>query len=152
MPCYIINGEHLARCEGDVQDIIMFNGDSHYHRVDKQGRIIDVTTLSVFYIDSAGIKYITPSSTKQKLACKFDDQLVKINGQWRVKTAAETSANNTEHIRHLRRTAYMAEADPLRAEWEFDRLTNREGINIDDKQKAWINKVNEIKARYPFPE
>lgn len=43
-----------------------------------------------------------------------------------------------------RRAAYVAEADPLFLEWQYDETL--------EKEKAWRDKVAEIKARYPLPE
>ncbi|MHA6195526.1 hypothetical protein ACX3YG_14270 [Pseudomonas wadenswilerensis] len=43
-----------------------------------------------------------------------------------------------------RRAAYVAEADPLFLEWQYDETA--------EKEKAWRDKVAEIKARYPLPE
>lgn len=43
-----------------------------------------------------------------------------------------------------RRAAYVAEADPLFLEWQYD--------ETPEKEKAWRDKVAEIKARYPLPE
>ena len=47
-----------------------------------------------------------------------------------------------------RQNAYKTESDPLKIEAEFDALKN----NTDPDYTEWINKVNEIKARFPFPE
>lgn len=43
-----------------------------------------------------------------------------------------------------RRAAYVAEADPLFLEWQYD--------ETPEKEKAWRDKVAEIKALYPLPE
>lgn len=42
-----------------------------------------------------------------------------------------------------RKTAYIAESDPLYMEWQYDKTP--------EKEQAWRDKVAEIKARYPFP-
>ncbi|AOT09344.1 hypothetical protein [Pseudoalteromonas luteoviolacea] len=42
-----------------------------------------------------------------------------------------------------RRTAYIVESDPLFMEWQYDQT--------DTSKQAWLDKVAEIKARYPFP-
>lgn len=46
-------------------------------------------------------------------------------------------------IQELRKAAYKAESDPLYMEWQCDQTT--------EKEKAWRDKVGEIKARYPLP-
>ena len=43
-----------------------------------------------------------------------------------------------------RRTLYVTEADPLFLEWQYD--------ETPEKEKAWRDKVAEIKALYPLPE
>ncbi|WP_439863072.1 hypothetical protein [Pseudomonas antarctica] len=42
-----------------------------------------------------------------------------------------------------RRTLYVTEADPLFLEWQYD--------ETPEKEKAWRDKVAEIKAAYPLP-
>lgn len=42
-----------------------------------------------------------------------------------------------------RRTLYVTEADPLFLEWQYD--------ETPEKEKAWRDKVAEIKAIYPLP-
>lgn len=43
-----------------------------------------------------------------------------------------------------RRVLYVTEADPLFLEWQYD--------ETPEKEKAWRDKVAEIKASYPLPE
>ncbi|AQT92889.1 hypothetical protein [Pseudomonas azotoformans] len=43
-----------------------------------------------------------------------------------------------------RRTLYVTEADPLFLEWQYDETS--------EKEKAWRDKVAEIKALYPLPD
>lgn len=47
-----------------------------------------------------------------------------------------------EAIQH-RRGAYLLESDPLYMEWQYDQTP--------EKEKAWRDKVAEIKVRYPLP-
>ncbi|MCF2856454.1 hypothetical protein L1286_03140 [Pseudoalteromonas sp. SMS1] len=42
-----------------------------------------------------------------------------------------------------RRTAYIVESDPLFMEWQYDQT--------ESSKQAWLDKVAEIKARFPFP-
>ncbi|MGE1154956.1 hypothetical protein [Pseudomonas kitaguniensis] len=56
---------------------------------------------------------------------------------------AENSAR-LEGVIAARRTFYMTEADPLFLEWQYD--------ETPEKEKAWRDKVAEIKALYPLPE
>lgn len=44
----------------------------------------------------------------------------------------------------VRRALYVAEADPLFLEWQYD--------ETPEKEKAWRDKVAEIKALYPLPD
>lgn len=48
----------------------------------------------------------------------------------------------SEGVQALRQRAYEAESDPLFMEWQFDKTAATE--------KAWRDKVAEIKARYPM--
>jgi hypothetical protein len=48
---------------------------------------------------------------------------------------------------NARRTAYLAESDPLRLEADYDALS--QGLEPD--YTAWLASVAAIKARYPFP-
>ena len=43
----------------------------------------------------------------------------------------------------LRQKAYKDESDPLHMEWQHDQT--------ELSKQAWLSKVEEIKARYPFP-
>ncbi|MCX8936236.1 hypothetical protein NOL51_24540 [Vibrio parahaemolyticus] len=43
----------------------------------------------------------------------------------------------------LRKEAYRTESDPLFHEWQYDQTP--------EKEKAWRDKVAEIKVRYPLP-
>lgn len=47
------------------------------------------------------------------------------------------------NILTLRQSAYKKESDPLYMEWQYDQTT--------ESEKAWRDKVAEIKARYPLP-
>lgn len=49
-----------------------------------------------------------------------------------------------ESVLLARRTLYVTEADPLFLEWQYD--------ETPEKEKAWRDKVAEIKASYPLPE
>lgn len=48
-----------------------------------------------------------------------------------------------DEITQLRRNAYQLEADPLNFKWQ------ETGLDID--RVAWLEKKDEIKARYPDP-
>lgn len=48
----------------------------------------------------------------------------------------------TELAQAMRQTAYIAESDPLFFEWQRGEGT----------EQAWLDKVEEIKQRYPLPE
>src|SRR5690554_927741 len=53
-----------------------------------------------------------------------------------------------EQVQSLRRAAYVAESDPLRAEADYDALIN----GTEPNYTAWMAAVEAIKARYPLPE
>jgi len=50
-----------------------------------------------------------------------------------------------------RSESYGSESDPLRMEYEYEKEVGTEESIAEAKQK-WIDKVQEIKARYPKPE
>lgn len=50
----------------------------------------------------------------------------------------------------LRSDAYKRESDPLYIEWQFELESGNPAS--DDYKKKWMDKVVEIKARYPLPE
>lgn len=45
--------------------------------------------------------------------------------------------------RALRKAAYIAESDPLYMEWKYD--------ETDETNAYWLDKVRDIKLRYPLP-
>ncbi|EPH6098226.1 hypothetical protein ACS0KQ_003253 [Vibrio cholerae] len=49
-----------------------------------------------------------------------------------------------DHVQNERKNAYVKESDPIFIEWQYDQT--------EEKEKAWRDKVAEIKARYPLPE
>ncbi|MFZ3441136.1 hypothetical protein L2D37_25690 [Vibrio harveyi] len=56
--------------------------------------------------------------------------------------AAKAKAE-TDRVVALRQSAYKQESDPLYMEWQYDQTA--------ESEKAWRDKVAEIKARYPLP-
>jgi hypothetical protein len=52
-----------------------------------------------------------------------------------------------EAVLNARRSAYLAESDPLRLEADYDALS--QGLEPD--YTAWLASVAAIKARYPLP-
>lgn len=52
-----------------------------------------------------------------------------------------------EQVQALRRAAYAAESDPLKAEAEYDALAT----GTEPDYSAWQAAVAEIKKRYPLP-
>ena len=49
----------------------------------------------------------------------------------------------------LRMKAYASESDPLRNEWKYEEETGNQ--DADQYKQKWLDKVVEIKARYPLP-
>ncbi|MCZ0752586.1 hypothetical protein [Aeromonas enteropelogenes] len=59
--------------------------------------------------------------------------------------SGNTPKSAEEHevdVRMLREHAYRTESDPLYMEWKYD--------GTPEKEKAWRDKVAEIKSRYPI--
>ncbi|MEZ8316638.1 hypothetical protein AB6C44_23800 [Vibrio splendidus] len=54
-----------------------------------------------------------------------------------------------QNIAH-RSKAYQRESDPLYIEWQYE--LSVENPNADQFKQAWIQKVEQIKARYPLPQ
>lgn len=48
-----------------------------------------------------------------------------------------------EFVKRQRRESYQLESDPLYLEWQYDQT--------EESEKAWREKVEEIKERYPLP-
>ena len=71
-------------------------------------------------------------------ALGFDEVLVD-----QLVNEAEDSAE-LERVISARRTLYMTAADPLFLEWQYD--------ETPENEKAWRDKVAEIKALYPLPD
>lgn len=70
------------------------------------------------------------------------DYLVSQGVPVEIADAAE-AAQQLEDMQVARRAAYAAESDPLYLEWQYDQTATAE--------KAWRDKVAEIKAKYPLP-
>ncbi|WP_046005611.1 hypothetical protein [Pseudoalteromonas rubra] len=49
-----------------------------------------------------------------------------------------------EEALEYRRLSYLRESDPLYMEWQFDQT--------EAAKQAWLDKVAEIKARFPLPQ
>lgn len=60
-------------------------------------------------------------------------------------SVVDLAVSNQERLNIIdsRRKAYLLESDPLYMEWQYDQTP--------EKEKAWRDKVAEIKARYPLP-
>lgn len=56
---------------------------------------------------------------------------------------SEIDKEKVKHILAVRQKAYKSEADPLYMEWQYDQT--------QEAEKAWRDKVTEIKTRYPLP-
>lgn len=65
----------------------------------------------------------------------------------KVKDKKADDAEMFAEVIAMRVAAYRAESDPMRFELEFDALSSGE----DPDLSAWIEKVKEIKDRYPKP-
>ncbi|WP_243032920.1 hypothetical protein [Vibrio cincinnatiensis] len=50
----------------------------------------------------------------------------------------------------LRQQAYKRESDPLYIEWQFE--LESENPEADKYKQAWMDKVSEIKVRFPIPQ
>jgi len=50
----------------------------------------------------------------------------------------------TDSVIALRQADYKEESDPLYMEWQYDQTS--------ESEKAWRDKVAEIKARHPLPD
>jgi hypothetical protein len=47
------------------------------------------------------------------------------------------------NVQTLRQQTYRQESDPLYMEWQYDQT--------EESRQLWVDKVEEIKARYPLP-
>ena len=79
---------------------------------------------------------------------EYLEQLASGNMPQPAQTTEEIKKEKYDTWLTNRQSAYKTESDPLKIEAEFDAFKN----NTDPDYTEWINKVNEIKARFPFPE
>lgn len=115
-------------------------------------QVVDARNFSNFFIDKNGTKHIVQHNTDwQPLNCGFSDELIKGSDGWQIKSIEEKHQEVIEIIQEKRRQAYLFEADPLRAECVFDQYMKRKDVDLDEKKRKWAEKIQEIKARYPFP-
>ncbi|MCX4026912.1 hypothetical protein H0A36_12050 [Endozoicomonas sp. SM1973] len=140
--CYdVVTGVINGKAPDNI-DYLRFNGE----------QVVDARNYSEFYIDKNGTKHIVQHEADwQPLICDFNDDLVKDSNGWRTKTEQEKLQEKIEAIKENRRQAYLFEADPLRAECVFDQYMKRDDVDIEAKKQQWAKKIQEIKARYPFP-
>lgn len=97
-----------------------------------------VGTIQKLLLASGETLINVPADRSTLIALGFDesraDELVM---------EAENSAK-LEGVISARRTLYVTEADPLFLEWQYD--------ETPEKEKAWRDKVAEIKMLYPLPD
>jgi|SRR5450830_310980 hypothetical protein len=94
------------------------------------------------------IKSVVTPSGEQLINVPADPEILKNLG-FSPEQAAELCADAAKTIQLensivARRTLYVTEADPLFLEWQYD--------ETPEKEKAWRDKVAEIKALYPLPD
>ena len=103
-----------------------------------------LASFNVFPVVSIGVQYDLATQIATQDGCVFNAQLQRWETTWSVrdKTAeelADYAAKQTARIDARRAEAYRNEADPL-----FFKLQRGE-VSV----QTWLDKVAEIKARYP---
>jgi len=86
---------------------------------------------------------------KNYLSYHIVDGKVQLRAEEELKAEAELKAYN--RLMMARKDAYFNESDPLKNEYDYEKEIGTEESIAEAKQK-WIDKVQEIKARYPKPE
>ena len=76
------------------------------------------------------------------------------DGNWYVKGYAPKKPEPTyEEQRNKRANAFLLEADPLKYNYEEDSARyGATSIQAIESKTLWLNKKEEIRARYPYPE
>lgn len=64
--------------------------------------------------------------------------------------ASEIAKVKADLVQQKRQEAYQRESDPLYIEWQYE--LSVENPNADQFKQDWIQKVEQIKARYPLPQ
>ena len=124
---------------------VMLDSSSYFNLRFDGSKLVDISTLSltVFHVDSDGIRHIVESDGWQELECHYDDVLIFDEGLWRVRTNADDYDDLLSAALANRAAAYKSESDPLYIEWQYDKS--------DEGESKWRAKVQEIKERYPLP-
>lgn len=90
-------------------------------------------------------KYIFKGKTHTNISVSYMQNLGMTKEQQdSVLQQAEFECNQ---VNELRRNAYITESDPLYIEWQFE--LNNVNADADSFKQAWIDKVAEIKVRFP---
>jgi hypothetical protein len=107
------------------------------------GKFLDVSDWTNWFIDGSGVKHVVEGSGWQELECHFNDVLILDDGQWRVRKNVDDYDDLLAAALANRVEAYKAESDPLYIEWQYDQSEGGEVL--------WREKVARIKERYPLP-
>ena len=79
------------------------------------------------------------------------DDYVQYNNEWILKS--EKPEPSYEEQREKRALAFSNEADPLKYDYEEDSARyGATSIQAIESKTKWLNKKEEIRARYPYPE
>ena len=124
---------------------VMLDSSSYFNLRFDGSKLVDISTLglTVFHVDSDGIRHIVEGDGWQELECHYDDVLVLHDGVWRARTNADDYDDLLSAALSNRVEAYKSESDPLYIEWQYDQR--------EEGETVWRSKVLEIKERYPLP-
>ena len=82
----------------------MMEASIHRLRWDND-HLVDVKDRKTFYVDGMGNKHISAGKDRQKFDCRWDEQLILIDGTWRKTTESDliTESVNIECERRIRK-------------------------------------------------
>ena len=82
--------------------------------------------------------------------CNENNLIIEDRGDYleSVEHPEPTIEEQNEQIRLQRQARYVAEADPLRLDWDESAARNEQDAN--DKKKLWLDKKDEIRKDLPY--
>jgi len=100
------------------------------------------------YLLPAHSTVIPPPDEKQGFD-RFFDRKMEVWGYQAIPDLPDPPKEPEPPWDNLRRSAYFSESDPLLYEYLFD--SERKDKTAEVSKEAWLEKVKEIKERYPKP-
>jgi hypothetical protein len=137
-----VSQTHGIKIDAEVYSNLRFDGS----------KLVDISTLglTVFYIDSDGIKHIVEGDGWQELECKFNDALVFNEGLWRIQTSTDIYndlyvdidvARQSEYTNRVR--PFLEEAEIKKFSGDMDEYNRLMNLALDEREK--------VQNEHPWP-